>query len=334
MSETGRAESDDERARAGSRHLPLAPLRERGQGRGEAAALDSAPLQSDEPRLTNDRWRRGFYRFRQSHLSMVGFAIVVALALIAIAGPLAIPYPQDVEGAVRSEARFQPPSFAWPFGTNEVGQDVLSLTIAGARISLAIGFIVVLVGASIGTVVGAIAGYFGRWVDEALMRFTDLVMTLPSLILAMAIAAALGGGIVNTMFAISLSWWPGYARLVRGEVMAHKENLYVQAARTVGASPLRIVFRHILPNIVSPLVVKMSLDMGFAILTAASLGFIGIGVKPPMPEWGAMLSTARGYMPDFWWTAVFPGLAIFVAVFGFNLLGDGLRDVLDPRAKR
>jgi peptide/nickel transport system permease protein len=301
---------------------------------GVNGELANAVMAEPTARPDASQWRRGFYRFRQSRLSMLGLAIVVLLLVLALFAPLVTPHPGDVGGAVRTEAKFQPPSSQWWFGTNEVGQDVFSLTVAGARVSLAIGFIVVLVGALVGTIVGAIAGYFGRWVDEALMRFTDLIMTMPSLILAMAIAAALGGGIVNTMFAISLSWWPGYARLVRGEVMAHKENLYVQAARTIGASPLRIVFGHILPNIVSPLIVKMSLDMGFAILTAASLGFIGIGVKPPMPEWGAMLSTARGYMPDFWWTAMFPGLAIFLAVFGFNLLGDGLRDVLDPKAKR
>jgi peptide/nickel transport system permease protein len=150
----------------------------------------------------------------------------------------------------------------------------------------------------------------------------------------MAVAAALGAGMVNMVIAISLSWWPGYARLVRAEVMARKEEMFVTAARAIGASGPRILFRHILPNVATPVIVKMSLDMGFAILTVASLGFIGIGVRPPTPEWGAMLSVARGYMPDFWWMALAPGMAIFVAVFGFNLLGDGLRDLFDPRARR
>jgi peptide/nickel transport system permease protein len=150
----------------------------------------------------------------------------------------------------------------------------------------------------------------------------------------MAVAAALGPGIFNMIIAIALSWWPGYARLVRGEVIAKKEELFVTAALALGAGWLRILRRHILPNVMTPVIVKMSLDMGFAILTVASLGFIGIGVKPPTPEWGSLLSVARNYMPDYWWTAIFPGLAIFVAVFGFNLLGDGLRDVFDPKARR
>ncbi len=211
---------------------------------------------------------------------------------------------------------------------------MFSLVVAGSRISLLAGLAVVVLAAIVGTFIGAVAGYFGGWIDEALMRFTDLMLTLPSLILAMAIAAALGPGIGNMVFAIAMSWWPGFARLVRGEVMAKKEEVFVQAARALGAGTPRILMRHILPNIISPIIVKMSLDMGFAILTVASLGFVGIGVKPPTPEWGSLLSLARGYMPDYWWTAIFPGVAIFLAVFGFNLLGDGLRDVLDPKARR
>ena len=279
-------------------------------------------------------WRRGFYRFRQSSLSVIGLAIVLALLFIALFGSWLAPYPEHIAGSINTAARFQPPSLAHPFGTNELGQDVLSLVLGGARVSLLAGLAVVALGALTGIVIGAIAGYAGGWTDEVLMRISDLKLTVPGLILAMAVAAALGPGIFNMIFAIALSWWPGYARLVRGEVIAKKEELFVIAARAVGASPARIVFRHILPNIMSPVIVKMSLDMGFAILTVASLGFIGIGVKPPTPEWGSLLSIARGYMPDFWWTAIFPGLAIFAAVFGFNLLGDGLRDVFDPRAKR
>jgi len=274
------------------------------------------------------------YRFRKSLLSMVGLVVVIFLAVVAIVGPYFIPHPDHVAGAVQPVMRFMPPSAAYPFGTNELGQDLFSLVIAGARISLFCGAAVVVLGALIGTAVGAVAGYFGRWVDELMMRFTDLVLTLPSLILAMAIAASLGSGLFNTVLALALSWWPGYARLVRGEVLAKKEEMYVQAARALGAGAPRILLRHILPNILSPVAIKMSLDMGLAILAVASLGFIGIGVKPPTPEWGTQLSVARAYLPDFWWTAIFPGLAIFLAVFGFNLLGDGLRDVLDPKARR
>jgi len=278
--------------------------------------------------------RRGWFRFRQSGLSMLGAALVVAVLAIAIVGPWIAPFPGHVAGGVDTANRFLAPSLAHPFGTNELGQDVLSLVLAGTRISVLAGLGVVVLGTLFGTLVGAVAGFAGGWTDEVLMRLSDLKLTIPGLILAMAVAAALGAGLLNMVIAIALSWWPGYARLVRGEVLARKEEVYVAAARAIGASPARILFRHVLPNIVSPVVVKMSLDMGFAILTVASLGFIGIGVRPPTPEWGTLLSVSRSYMPDFWWTAVFPGLAMFVAIFGFNLLGDGLRDVLDPRARR
>lgn len=278
--------------------------------------------------------RRGWFRFRQSGLSMLGAALVLAVLVIAVIGPWIAPFPDHVAGGVDTANRFQPPSLAHPFGTNELGQDVLSLVLAGTRVSVLAGLGVVLIGTVVGTLAGAIAGFFGGWADEVLMRLADLKLVVPGLILAMAVAAALGPGLMNMVIAIALSWWPGYARLVRGEVIARKEEVYVTAARAMGASPARVLFRHVLPNIVSPIVVKMSLDMGFAILTVASLGFIGIGVRPPTPEWGTLLSVSRSYMPDFWWTAVFPGLAMFVAIFGFNLLGDGLRDVLDPRARR
>ncbi len=278
--------------------------------------------------------RRGWFRFRQSGLSMLGAALVLAVLVLAVIGPWIAPFPDHIAGMVDTGNRFRPPSLAHPFGTNELGQDVLSLVLAGTRISVLAGLGVVLLGTVVGTLAGALAGFFGGWADEVLMRLADLKLTVPGLILAMAVAAALGPGLLNMVIAIALSWWPGYARLVRGEVIARKEEVYVTAARAIGASPARVLFRHVLPNIVSPIVVKMSLDMGFAILTVASLGFIGIGVRPPTPEWGTLLSVSRSYMPDFWWTAVFPGLAMFLAIFGFNLLGDGLRDVLDPRARR
>ncbi|MEY4975532.1 MAG: hypothetical protein RIQ97_727 [Pseudomonadota bacterium] len=290
----------------------------------------AAPLRSARA----EAWRRGFYRFRQSRLSMVGLALVLLLLVMALAGPWLAPYPEHLRGAVSTAGNFQPPSTRHWFGTNELGQDVFSLVLGGTRVSVLAGLAVVLLGALVGTLVGAVAAYAGGWTDDLLMRLSDLKLTVPGLIMAMAVAAALGPGIFNMVVAISLSWWPGYARLVRGEVLARKEELYVTAARAIGAGPWRLLRHHILPNVMTPVIVKMSLDMGFAILTVASLGFIGIGVKPPTPEWGSLLSVARSYMPDFWWTAIFPGLAIFIAVFGFNLLGDGLRDVFDPRSRR
>jgi peptide/nickel transport system permease protein len=265
---------------------------------------------------------------------LIGFAICAFLILVVLVGPSLVPFPEHIQGGIAPRARFQPPSLKHLFGTNELGQDVFSLVVAGTRVSLLCGIAVVLIGASVGTVLGAIAGYFGRWVDEIIMRLTDLMLTIPGLILAMAVAAALGPGVVNMIVAVSLSWWPGFARLVRGEVLAKKEETFVLAARSLGASDARLLRKHILPNAFGPVIVKMSLDMGFAILTVAALGFVGIGIKPPIPEWGSLLAIARGYMPEYWWTAVFPGLAICLAVFGFNLLGDGLRDVLDPKSRR
>ncbi len=281
-----------------------------------------------------DRLRRALFRFSQSRLSLLGAVIVAVVIFFTVFGTVLAPYPDQVAGSVDTASRFLPPSLAHPFGTNELGQDVLSLVMAGTTVSVLAGFGVVLIGSVIGTLVGAIAGFARGWVDEVLMRLTDLTLTIPGLILAMAIAAALGSGFGNMVIAIALSWWPGYARLVRGEVLAAREEVYVTAARALGATPKRILFRHILPNVVSPIIVKMSLDMGFAILTVAGLGFIGIGVRPPTPEWGTLLSVSRSYMPDYWWTAMAPGMAMFLAVFGFNLLGDGLRDVLDPKARR
>jgi len=290
----------------------------------------------DQPTLSSraENRRRVLHYFLRNRLAVLGLALVVALLFIAFAGAWLAPYPDHIVGKVNAAMRLKPPSAAHVFGTNEVGQDVLSLVLAGARISLLAGIAVVFFGALVGTAIGAIAGYLGGWIDEILMRFTDLMLALPSLILAMAVAAALGPGLVNMIFAIAMSWWPGYARLVRGEVLSKKEEMFVVAARAIGAGGPRILVRHILPNVVSPIAVKMSLDIGFAVLTVAALGFIGIGVRPPTPEWGIMLSVARVNMPDAWWTAIFPGLAIFTAVFAFNLLGDGLRDALDPQGRR
>lgn len=299
-----------------------------------AAPLDPSEVAQGAHRARREAWRRAFYRMRQSSLSLVGLVLVLLLLFVAAAGHSLAPFPEHITGSIDTTMRFRPPSWQHWMGTNELGQDVFSLVLGGARISLFAGLAVVLLAALVGTVVGALAGYLGGWTDEVLMRLADLKLTLPGLILAMAVAAALGAGTVNMVIAISLGWWPGFARLVRGEVLGRREEVYVLAARALGAGPVRILWRHILPNIVSPVIVKMSLDVGFAVLTVASLGFVGIGVKPPTPEWGMMLSTARGFLPDYWWTAIFPGAAIFLAVLSFNLLGDGLRDVLDPKSRR
>jgi len=293
-------------------------------------SVDTAPKRSS--RRTN--WARGFYRFRQNPLSVAGLIGVVCLLFIAAFGPQLAPYPEHLAGEINVADRFQPPSAEFWFGTNEVGQDVFSLVLAGAQVSLLSGIAVIILATLIGTVIGVIAGYFGSWLDEILMRFTDLILTLPGLILAMAIAAGLGPSIPNMILALALAWWPGFARMARGEVLSTNAELYVTAARAQGAGNMRILTHHILPNITSPVIVKMSLDVGFAIIAVASLGFIGIGVRPPTPEWGVMLSVSRTNLPHYWWTAIFPGFAIFLSVLSFNFLGDGLRDVFDPRARR
>ncbi|GHC78307.1 ABC transporter permease [Limoniibacter endophyticus] len=290
------------------------------------------PRRDQSARLEN--WSRAFYRFRQSWLSVVGLVLVIALIVLALLAPVIVPHPEHVAGGTNTAERFLAPGSDYWFGTNALGQDMFSLTLVGAQVSLFSGLAVVVIAIVVGGIIGAIAGYFGGWIDEILMRITDLLLTIPSLILAMAVAAALGTGVGNMIIAIAITWWPAYARLVRGEVLGKKEEQFITAAKALGAGWPRILGRHILPNIVSPIIVKASLDMGFAILTVASLGFVGIGVKAPTPEWGTLLSIARADMPDYWWTAVFPGMAIFIAVLAFNLLGDGLRDVMDPQARR
>jgi peptide/nickel transport system permease protein len=238
-----------------------------------------------------------------------------------------------VRGDIHPDERLSPPGLRHPFGTDELGRDVLTRVIFGARISLVVGALVLLIGVTIGTVLGGVAGFAGGRVNEAIMRFTDITITIPELILALAISAVLGRSLTNTMLAIGLVRWPIYCRLVQAQVLSLRSEPYVEAAVAVGSRPRRVLFRHILPNCVSPVIVRASLDIGFAILTAAALGFLGLGAQEPTPEWGAMVSESRRTFPGAWWSATFPGLAIFVTVFAFNLLGDGLRDALDPRTR-
>ena len=212
-----------------------------------------------------------------------------------------------------------------------MGNDILSRVILGTRTSLEIGLIITVGAAFLGVPLGLTSGYLGGRIRGAIMILTDLFLSIPSLVLAIAIVTVLGPGIVNAMIALALVWWPGYVRLIDSKTMSIKEENFVEAARALGATTPRIVFIYLLPNCVSPLIVKASMDMGAAILAAAGLGFIGLGARAPLPEWGAMLSVARGYLPDWWWYAFFPGMAIYLSVLGFNMLGDGLRDVLDPK---
>jgi peptide/nickel transport system permease protein len=282
-------------------------------------------------RARSARWedlRRTLHRMRRSTLSLVGLGTIVGLILMAIFAPYLAPFPEDVD-SVHFERMLQPPSREHPFGTDEVGRDVLSRVIFGARISLSIGLAVLAIALTIGVPLGLIAGYVGGGVGTTIMRITDIFLAIPPVVLAMAVAAVLTPTLQNAIIAIAFGWWPWYTRLVQGQVLSIKEESYVEAARSVGAKPLYIVFKEIFPNSLSILIVKITLDLGYAILIGAVLGFLGLGVRPPAPEWGTMASKGRLHLPARWWMTTFSGLAIFVTVLGFNLLGDGLRDAFD-----
>jgi len=273
------------------------------------------------------------YTLSRSPLSVIGFFCVSVFLIIALVGPMIVTYPKDVKGAIHMDQKLRPPSSTHPFGTDEVGRDIYSRVIMGTRLSFQIGLIIIFIAMGIGVPLGIIAGYVGGWLNEIIMRVTDIFLSIPGLLLALAIVGALGPGIKNAMLALSIVWWPGYVRLVQGKTLSLREESFVEAAKSIGASKLRVIFSHILPNCTSPIIVKATMDMGMAILFAANLGFIGVGAQPPEPEWGAMISTGRNYLPDHWWMATFPGLAILITVLGFNLLGDGLRDILDPQSR-
>ena len=300
-----------------TRALPLRPLAGWLEGRRGA---------------TRQLWRYARI-FGRSASSITGLVLVLAFLALAAIGPWIVPYPEDARGAVHLDRKLGAPSAAHWFGTDEVGDDVYTRVVLGARLSLQIGLVITLVAAAIGVPLGVVAGYVGGRLGEGIMRITDVFLAVPALVLAVAVVSALGPGIVNAMLAIALVWWPGYVRLVQGKALAISQESYVEAARAVGVGRLRIAFVHLLPNCLSPILVKASMDMGTAILTAASLGFIGLGAQPPFPEWGAMISHGRNYLPTWWWYSAFPGLAIYFTVLGFNLLGDGLRDVLDPKSQ-
>ena len=277
---------------------------------------------------------RAVYRLRQSPLSIIGLFMVIFVILVAVLSPLIVPFPEDAEGNTRLSDKLTEPNDTYYFGTDDVGRDVFSRTLIATQTSLTIGVVVLAIAIVIGVPLGAISGFMGGWIDEIIMRVTDIFLTVPALVLAMAMGIALGPGMTNAMIAISLVWWPGYARLARGQVLSLRVQDFVESARAVGAGPWHTIVRHIIPNIISPVVIKASMDLGFAILVAAGLGYIGIGAQPPRPEWGVMISEGRGLVRQAWWVSTFPGLAMFITVMGFNLLGDGLRDIFDPKMRR
>ena len=274
------------------------------------------------------RWYAGWQSFASNRLAMVGLVIVAALVLVALCAPLLAPYSPTV-GELGQ--RLLPPSALHGLGTDDQGRDILSRLIHGSRITLFVVVLVAVLAAPIGLLVGTVAGYAGGWVDALLMRVTDIFLAFPRLILALAFVAALGPGIENAVIAIAITSWPPYARMARAETLTIRQADYISAVKLLGASPLRIVLRHVMPLCVPSVIVRVTLDMAGIILTAAGLGFLGLGAQPPMPEWGAMIAAGRAYVLDQWWVAAAPGAAIFIVSLGFNLLGDGLRDALDPK---
>lgn len=279
--------------------------------------------------------RSGFRYFlkrfsRENPLNVVALAIIAVFLFLCLFGPTIAPY-NPTQPAI--EDRLTGPSMDHWLGTDQLGRDVLSRIMAGARISLGIATVILAIAIPVGTLVGLGAGYFGGLVDELLMRITDIFLAFPALILAMAIAAALGPNLRNTVIALTLVYWPWYARLIRGQVLQIKERDYVEAARSVGVGSPRLISKHILPNAVAPIIIQATIDIGFAILATAGLSFIGLGAQAPTPEWGAMISDARTFFREAWWYFTFPGVAITLTVIGFNLLGDGLRDYFDPRTR-
>ncbi|HYN90096.1 MAG TPA: ABC transporter permease [Ardenticatenaceae bacterium] len=266
---------------------------------------------------------------RRNHLALAGVLIVLAWVFITIAAPVLAPYGPYQQNI---SDRLDPPTAEHRFGTDQLGRDVLSRVMYGGRISLPAALAVILLAGIVGTIVGALAGFRGGALEEAAMRVTDVFMAFPTIILAMAVAAALGPSIGNAVVALVIVWWPNYARIVRGLVLTVKENDYVEAARAVGAPGRYVLWRTILPNCVGPLLVMATLDLGNAILVFAGLSFLGLGAEPSRPEWGRMVSDGISFF-DQWWMAAFPGLAILTLVMGFNFVGDGLRDALDPRLR-
>ena len=272
---------------------------------------------------------KGWLRLRANTMAMIGLLILVLLVLIAFAAPLLAPHDPFAQDLA---ARLKPiGSEGYVLGTDSLGRDILSRLIYGSRITLYIVALVALIAPIIGLLVGTVSGYAGGWADTVLMRITDIFLAFPRLVLALAFVAALGAGIENAVLAISLTAWPPYARMARAETLTIRSSDYISAIRLQGAGPLRIVTRHIWPLCISSLIVRVTLDMAGIILAAAGLGFLGLGAQPPSPEWGAMISEGRRFILDHWWVATVPGLAIFTVSLAFNLLGDGLRDVLDPK---
>lgn len=273
------------------------------------------------------------FLLKRNKLTKFAYYSVIILILIALIVPILLPAAQHIDQDVNPKEKLLAPSLRHLFGTDELGRDVFKRVLMGTRISLKTALIAVGLALIIGVPLGAVAGFFGGFIDEIIMRFTDIFLGFPPLLLAIAIASFLGPSLNNAMLAIALSWWPWYTRIVRGQAVSLKERQFVKAAKAIGTPSRMIIFNHIIPNTIAPVIVQASMDIGGVILTIASLSFLGLGAQPPAPEWGLLVSTSRNYFLNAWWYSIFPGLAIFFTVLVFNLLGDGLREILDPKTR-
>ena len=278
---------------------------------------------------------RGARALRRDHLATASLVFLLLVILAAVFAPWLTPYAEQGAGAPNITEKFQPPSLAHPFGTDQLGRDVLARVLYGGRVSLLAAFSIVFVALISGTALGAVAGYAGGWLDETIMRVTDIFLAFPPLLLAITIAAVLEPTLTNTVIAVALTWWPWYTRIARGQALSLRERAFVQAARGLGAKDRRIVTRHILPNLLTPVLVQATLDLGTAIMTVTGLSFLGIGVQPPTADWGVMVSEGRLFVQSgVWWIATFAGLLIFLCTLAFNLIGDSVQVVLNPRTRR
>jgi len=268
---------------------------------------------------------------RANPLLAAGAVTAVLIIVVAVAAPMLAPFPGDASTATHPFLVLRPPSARHLFGTDQVGRDVLSRVLYGARISPLVALIVLLIACVIGIPLGVAAGYFGGWIDEVIMRVTDIFLAFPSLLLALALAAVLPASLTSLTIAIAATWWPWYTRLVRGQAASVAGRAYIDSCRVLGIRPWRIILRHVLPNSVTPLIVQVSLDVGGVILTASALSFLGLGAQDPTPDWGLMVAEGQNYFTTDWWVVTFPGIAILVTAFAFNLIGDGLRDLMDPK---
>lgn len=294
------------------------------------AAVDTTEAGAPPAPAATSRWRETLGIVARNRLALFGMVVLALLVIAALIGPYIAPYGYN---EVNVPDRLTGPSPAHLFGTDNLGRDVFSRVLLGARVSLLVGFVAVGISLTAGTLLGLVAGFYGGRVDDLIMRMMDVLFAFPAMLMAIAVLAILGPGTVNAMIAIGIVYTPIFARVTRGSVLSVRESVHVRAARSLGASDVRLLALHILPNVLAPIIVQTSVSLAFAILSEAALSFLGLGTQPPDPSWGRMLAESRGFMAQAWWIAVFPGLAIFFTVLSFNVLGDAMRDALDPRQR-